>query len=181
MARTFTADLSVKGIDGLIKQLREYEDELKRKTEQLVRELAEAGIPVIDSNMAKATFTVDSDGVQSGSDPEHNTYVKIHTFGDYAEATLVVEGRELLFIEFGAGVYYNTPVGTSPHPKGGDLGYVIGSYGKGHGAQKIWGYFDDSGALVLTHGTEATMPVYKAELEIRDKYLKVARKVFGGG
>ena len=176
--RVFQSSLSVKGIDNLIKQLKDYQNQLNRKTEQLVKKLAEAGIPVIDSNMAKATFTVDSKGIQSGSDPEHYTYVKINTFGDYAEATLVVEGNELLFIEFGSGVYHNTPVGTSPHPKGGELGYVIGAYGKGHGVQKVWGYYDDDGNLILTHGTEATMPVYKAGLEIREKFLRIAREVF---
>lgn len=176
--RVFQSSLSVKGIENLIKQLRDYQNQLNRKTEQLVKKLAEAGIPVIDSNMAKATFTVDSKGIQSGSDPEHYTYVKINTFDDYAEATLIVEGNELLFIEFGSGVYHNTPVGTSPNPKGGELGYVIGSYGQGHGVQKVWGYYDDDGNLILTHGTEATMPIYKAGLEIREKFLRIAREVF---
>lgn len=176
---TLKSDLSVKGINNLIKQLKDYQNDLQKKTERLVKKLAEEGIPVIDQNMKKASFTVDGKGIQSGSDPEHYTYVKLHTFGNYAEAILIVEGKELLFIEFGAGVYHNTPVGASPHPKGGELGYVIGAYGKGKGAQKIWGYFSDSGEFVLTHGTEATMPVYKAGLEIRKKFLKAARETFG--
>lgn len=180
MKKQYKFSLSDKSIDKLLSELKKYKEYVLKKQEQLVLRLAEAGIPVIDSNMAKANFTVDSDGVQSGSDPEHNTYVRIRSFENYAEADLIVEGKELLFIEFGAGVYHNTPVGSSPNPKGGELGYVIGSYGKGHGKQKIWGYFDDSGAFILTHGTEATMPVYRAGLEIRKKFLRIAKEVFRG-
>ena len=40
---------------------------------------------------------------------------------------VVAHGDEVTFIEFGAGVYYNGAVGTSPHPKAGNL--TIGSYG----------------------------------------------------
>ena len=46
------------------------------------------------------------------------------------------------------------------------------------GVQKIWGYYGDSGELILTHGVEAQMPVYKADMEIIQKYTEVARRVF---
>lgn len=172
------ADLSVSSINNLKKQLQDYQKDLIRKCELFVKKLAEAGIPVIDENMAKAAFTVDDKGIQSGANPEHNIQIKINSFGDYVRADLIVEGKELHYIEFGAGVYYNGEAGTSPHPKGEEFGYVIGSYGKGHGVQKIWGYYSDSGELVLTHGVEATMPVYKASLEIADNVVKIAKQVF---
>ena len=83
-----------------------------------------------------------------------------------------------MFIEFGAGVFYNGAAGSSPHDKGVVNGMVIGSYGEHHGIQKVWGYYDDDGTLVLTHGVEAQMPVYKADMEIIQKYVEVARRVF---
>lgn len=177
--KTLKADLSISSIRNLQKELEKYKDSLTYKCELLVKRLAEAGIPVIDENMAKAAFTVDEKGMQSGADPQHYTHVKINTFGNYARADLIVEGAELLFIEFGAGVYYNGSAGSSPHPKGEEFGYVIGSYGKGHGVQKVWGYYADSGELILTHGVEATMPVYKASLEIAENVVKIAKQVFG--
>lgn len=177
--KTLKADLSVSSIRNLQKELEKYRDSLTYKCELLVKRLAEAGISVIDENMAKAAFTVDEKGIQSGADPQHYTQVKINTFGNYARADLIVEGTELLFIEFGAGVYYNGAAGSSPHPKGEEFGYVIGSYGKGHGVQKVWGYYADSGELILTHGVEATMPVYKASLEIADNVVKIAKQIFG--
>lgn len=182
MARKISINiLSPSSIDKAIKELQAYEQSLNDKCEEFVRELAEIGIPVIDERMSAATFTIDSNGIQSGADSTHNTYIKIHSFGDYSEATLVTEGSELLFVEFGAGVYYNGSVGSSPHPKGGEFGYRIGYYGKGHGKQKVWGYYDDGGELVLTHGVNATMPVYSAWKEMYMKLDEIAREVFTSG
>lgn len=177
--KTLKADLSISSIRKLQKDLEKYKDSLNYKVKIFAEKLAESGIPVINSNMAKAAFTVDEKGIQSGADPQHYTHVKLHAFGDYARADLIVEGSELLFIEFGAGVYYNGTAGSSPYPKGQEFGYVIGSYGKGHGVQKVWGYYADSGELILTHGVEATMPVYKASLEIAENVVKIAKQVFG--
>ena len=179
--KVIKCSLSQKSIQNAIQELRSYQSELRRKTELFVKKLAEVGIPVIDENMAKASFTYDDKGIQSGSDTSHYTHVEIHTFGDYAQANLIVENKSILFIEFGAGVYYNGAAGASPHPKGQEVGFLIGSYGAGHGQKKVWGYYDDSGQLVLTHGVEATMPVLKAYNEIIQKCVKVAKEVFGDG
>ena len=93
-------------------------------------------------------------------------------------ATLIVSGKDLLFIEFGAGVHYNGAVGSSPHPLGASKGYTIGSYGKGNGSKDAWYYYSDTGEVVKSHGTQATMPVYKAGVEMRQQMLKIAKEVF---
>lgn len=172
------AELSVKGLRNLQKQLLAYKTSLSDKCDRLVKELAELGIPTIEENVAKASFTYDSQGIQSGSDTEHKTYVKVDSLIGMSKATLVLEGKEILFIEFGAGVHYNGAVGTSKHPKGKENGFLIGTYGYGHGSQQVWGYYADSGELVLTHGTEATMPMFKASEVIRQKVVEKAREIF---
>ena len=174
-----SVDLSVKGIEKLKRYLLDYKNDLKRKLDVFVRELAEVGIPVIETNMADASYSYDGN-IRSGSDTTHYTHIKLNSFGDVANAKLIVEGKEVLFIEFGAGVALNTEVGTTPHPLGSQYGFLIGSYGQGNGAKKIWGYYADSGELVLTRGTKATMPVYKADLAIIQSVVSVAKKVFGG-
>lgn len=171
--------LSQKSIQETIQKLKQYQNYLQRKSKELVQELANVGIPVINENMANANFKYDSKGIESGSDTSHTTRVEISSNGIVTMANLIVSGKELMFIEFGAGVYYNGSAGSSPHPKGQEFGMVIGSYGLGNGQKKVWGYIDDSGELVLTHGTKATMPVYKADLEIIQRYKEVAKKVFG--
>lgn len=178
--RVFKADcLSLSSIRELQKQLEEYQDSIKRKLEEVVREVAKVGLEVAEREISKASFTYDEKGIESGSDTEHNSQIKVTSLRGYAHADLIVEGRELLFIEFGAGVYYNGPVGSSPHPKGEEFGFLIGSYGKGHGAQKVWGYYNDSGDLVLTHGTRATMPMYNAFLKMYEEAPKIVKRVFG--
>lgn len=180
MAKTISIDLSLKGIQDLKQYLLDYADSLKSKLDRFVYELANEGIPVIESNMAEASYTYDEKGIQSGSDTAHQTYVKLNSSGDYAKATLIVEGAEVLFIEFGAGVSLNVEAGSTEHLLGAQYGFLIGSYGQGHGAQNVWGYYADSGELVLTRGTKATMPVYKASLEIRNSVVEIAKRVFGG-
>lgn len=178
--RVFKTDLSVKGIENLKKELINYRDnELPKKLDLFVKKLAESGIPVIERQMAQASYTYDEKGIESGADTTHNTYVKVDSLIGMSKATLVLEGREVLFIEFGAGVHHNGSVGSSPHPLGAQYGFLIGSYGMGNGSKQVWGYYADSGELVLTRGTKATMPMYSADLEIINNVVAIARGVFG--
>ena len=170
MAKKIRISLSEKSIQNAINEVRKYQRELISKNEVFVRRLAELGIPVIDQNIAVA---------QGDSDKNHNTYIKINSFGSYSEAKLVVEGKSILFIEFGAGIRYNGSAETSPHTKGEEFGYTIGSYGKGQGSKDFWFYYADTGEAVMSHGTEATMPVYKASVEIVQNIRRIAREVFG--
>lgn len=170
MTKKISISLSQKSIQNAINEVRKYQRELIDKNELFVRRLAELGIPIIDQNIAAA---------QGDSDKSHNTYIKINSFGSYSEAKLVVEGSDLLFIEFGAGAYYNGSAGTSPHPKGEEFGYTIGSYGKGQGSKDFWFYYADTGESVMSHGTEATMPVFRASQEIIQNIRRIAREVFG--
>lgn len=171
MSRIIKANLSNHSLNDLIKSLEFYKNEIVYKNDVFVRRLSELGIPIIESNILSS---------QGDSDKTHNTYIKLNAFRDYSKATLVCEGKDILFIEFGAGIHYNGSVGNSPHPKGQKLGYIIGSFGQGKGKRDIWGYYADSGEVILSHGTQATMPMYKASLEMQQKILQIAKEVFGG-
>lgn len=169
--RRFESDLSVKGINNLIKQLNAYKKELEAKNELFVERLAEIGIPVVEEHIAASV---------GDSDKSHDIYITVRNYGAISKATLVVQGKDLLFIEFGAGVHFNTPAGTSPHPKGQELGYTIGSYGKGQGARDFWVYYDTAGEKQFSQGTMATMPLYSAYISIKRQILTIAKEVFGG-
>lgn len=170
MSKKIHMSLSEKSIRNAINEIEAYKRQFIERNEVFVRRLAELGIPVIDQNIAVA---------QGDSDKNHNTYIKINSFGSYSEAKLVVEGKSILFIEFGAGIRYNGSSGTSPHPKGEEFGYTIGSYGKGQGSKDFWFYYADTGESVMSHGTEATMPVFRATQEIIQNIRRIAREVFG--
>lgn len=170
MSKKISISLSQKSIQNAIKEIEAYKRQFIDRNELFVRRFAELGIPVIDQNIAAA---------QGDSDKNHNTYIKINSFGSYSEAKLVVEGSDLLFIEFGSGVHYNGSSGTSPHPKGEEFGYTIGSYGKGQGQNDFWFYYADTGEAVMSHGTKAAMPVYRASQEIIQNIRRIAKEVFG--
>lgn len=169
MKRTFKAKLSTDSIRNLINDLKGYKHGLIDKQEVFINRLTEIGIPIIDERM----FTA------GDSDPTHYTHIEIQSFQGYMRARLVVEGEDLLFIEFGAGAHYNGAPGTSPHPLGAEMGYTIGSYGYGQGAKDYWYYVDDSGVARRSYGTRASQPVYQAGLEMRRQMVKIAKEVFG--
>lgn len=174
MSKKILFSLNKKSIQESINQLNQYKEDLRRKNDEFVKRLAELGIPVINQNISVA---------EGDSDKSHTTYINIDSSGEHAIVKLVVEGKDIAFIEFGSGIFYNGGqgmIGKSPHPKGEEKGYTIGSYGKGHGKQNTWGYYDDGGQLILSHGTEATMPVYKASMEIMKNIRRIAMEVFGG-
>lgn len=177
--------LTTKGsIENAIKELENYKRTLESRGETFVRRLAEIGIPVIDARIKAA---------QGDSDPNHYTYVKLYSFGDYSEAQLVVEGKDIMFFEFGAGIHYNGAAGSSPRGSavgtmngasyqirgGQELGYTIGSYGKGLGKNDSWFYIAENGDRIMSHGTEATMPLHSATVEILNNIERIAKEVYG--
>lgn len=164
-------NLSVSSVENAIKQIEEYKQSLDSKTRLLMEELGKIGIEKIESAMTNIT---------GDSSPEHYAYVKLNSFGSYARATIILQGKDIAFIEFGAGINYNGAVG-SGHGFGEKLGYTIGSYGKGQGANESWTYFDEEqGRFRTSKGTKAAMPMYTADEWIRKELIRIAKKVFGG-
>lgn len=170
--------LSPSSVREAQRQIEAFYNSFPYKCERLTRELVNRARYVIEAQISAAQITYDEKGIQSGADVSHSTNVSYHTMGDITRATITVSGEEIAFIEFGAGVYHNVPAGTSSHPLGSRFGFVIGSYGKGHGVQKVWGFYDESGKLVLTHGVRATMPMYNALLWMKKEARALAREIF---
>ena len=135
-----------------------------------MRRLAEIGIPVIDSRIAAA---------QGDSDKSHSTDIEVNVLGDVTRARLTLSGRDVLFIEFPTGIYYNSGV---HHPKAAEFGYGVGTYGKGQGLDPgYWWYKGDDGAMHFSRGTECTMPMYSASLEMIRRVEEIVTEVFGDG
>lgn len=164
--------LSRRSIRSAINKLKTEKEELKRKTSIFVQRLAEVGIETIDST---------GPGLGDSDFSGLNSFVQMGTDGSTVTATLFIQGRDVAFIEFGAGVFYNGNPGGSPNPQGTKVNppMTIGSFGKGHGLEDSWWYKDDSGQWHESHGTQATMPMYRAEQEIIKKFQDVAQEVFG--
>lgn len=179
MARTFTVDIMSKSsIENLIKDLTQYRDDFNARIKVFVRRLTRIAVEEIEKDINRAGITVDANGIESGSQTEHKVVERYTDGVTYSKSKIIVSGKEIMFIEFGAGVYYNAS--PSPHPKGEEFGFVIGSYGKGYGLRQVWGYYGDDGELHLTHGVKATMPLYNAVQRLYCEAPAIAKEVFGG-
>lgn len=172
MAEKITVTLSADGIEKAIGQIRAYQADIRQKTLIYKKRLSERLSELVESGFNQSS----GDDVLDGSAEVPDISVSVE---DSGEITIVsASGKEVVFIEFGAGVYHNGAVGSSPHPNGEQLSFTIGSYGQGKGAREVWGYYDESGALKLTHGTPASMPMYNAVKQVIAEAAQLAREVF---
>lgn len=169
--KVITFDLSVRGINRAIKELEEYKQELLRKTDLLKNRIAEELRKEAEKGFSNAIV---DDLVRGGGRPA-NVSVSI----DSRESITVViaKGEDAIWCEFGAGVYHNGSAGSSPHPKGSELGFVIGGYGKGKGKQNAWAFYEN-GELKVTRGTPAVMPMYNAVKLVSERVVQIAKEVF---
>ena len=157
-------NLSSKSIRAAIAELETYKDSLDAKTAKLLEELANIGVKEASVRFTTAMY-----------DGKNDSYVTLETIpGGYC---IKAEGKAVAFIEFGAGVYHNPG---EPYPNPRPSGIVgIGEYGMGHGKRQAWGFRDEDGELVITHGNPAAMPMWYASEEMRSSILQKFKEVFG--
>ena len=162
--QVITMKLSSRSIKDAIKELKSYRDSITAKMDKMLEKLAYIGVKEASVRFTTAIY----DGVNDSS-------VTLETIKD--GYCIKAEGRAVAFIEFGAGVYHNPD---EPYPNARPAGIVgIGEYGKGYGKRQAWGFKDDSGELVITHGNPAAMPLWYASEEMRDAILTTFKEVFG--
>lgn len=157
-------ELSEASIDDAIKQLQTYRNSMETWKNKLVRLLSEIGVREASVRFTTAMYDGNNDS---------SVNLKISKTGCVIEA----KGQAVAFIEFGSGVYHNPG---EPYPNPRPEGVVgIGEYGKGYGKRQAWGFKDESGELVITHGNPAAMPMWYATEEMRSKLQQIAQEVFG--
>ena len=184
MKKVIDVKLSPAGVAKAISQLKAYKRDFIEKTKLFRLRFAERVKDIAEEMYAETYYedivAVKRNGVVSrgaGLLPSPTIPVNIETTDDY---TAVVAGDVAVFIEFGAGVYYNGAAGSSPHPLGAGLGYTIGSYppAPSKGRRKAWGFYEGD-TVYITHGTASQRVLYLsvryAQAEVED----IARKVFG--
>lgn len=176
MSKTIKFGLSESEIQRAIDEVEKFKTDFLKKVDTYRKRIAKEIAEQASANFENSVM----DDVINGSPRKPD--VTVDWTDDGKIAVVVANGEDAVWCEFGAGVYHNGSVGSSPNPYGNDLGFTIGSYGKGRGQQKVWGYYTDPDSktgLVLTHGTPASMPMYNAAQEVLRKSVEIAREVFG--
>lgn len=156
--------LDADSINSAIAELMAYRSSLEQKKETLLKELANIGLKEAQVRFTGAMY----DGVND---------VNVTMQGTYPGYVILAKGKAVAFIEFGAGVYYNSGASYPGNKPQGIVG--IGEYGKGYGKRQAWGYKDDNDNLVITRGNPAAMPMWYASEEMRSNILKIFKEVFG--
>lgn len=87
---------------------------------------------------------------------------------------LTVRGKDLVFVEFGAGAYHNGSGYENDLSKVVEFPTDIGSYGKHQGLQPHWFVAHN----LASRGTPMYMPIYRALLAISPEVPTIVRKVF---
>lgn len=165
-----------KSLQRAIKQIEAYRDDLPRKCQEICRRLAEEGVKVAD---------VAINSVPIGKTITLTTDINPSKMG--CRAIMKMTGRETrtedgrifytaLGIEFGSGIYYNK----TANPKSSEFGMGVGTFpGQTHAFEDKWYYLGDDGEWHASHGTQASMPMYKASVEMRKKIDSIVKEVFG--
>lgn len=103
-----------------------------------------------------------------------NGFTTTYTINDRSAALTVNGGKDLMFIEFGAGY----GVKENPLSKKISTPTQRGSYGKGQGIYEYW-YFSINGQKYMGVGTPASMPICKAIEQVQTELETIAKGVFG--
>lgn len=171
MTKIVINGLSAESLSKAANRVRKLQKAYYNKNREFVRRLTEAGLEVITESLGQMQG-------DSEAPTPNRPHVRLADSGINMQAVLRLHGEDVMFVEFGAGIHYNGSPNSSPNPKGIELGYTIGSYGKHQGLEDHWFYEDDNGITVISYGTKAVMPMWKADLEIRQKFASIAKEVF---
>lgn len=157
--KRITIELSPSSCQKAIEELKQYEREIRPKLDEVCRRLAEIGREEVVS-------IVDGIRLSDGNSVERVDVAKIDN-----GYKLVMEGKDVYFIEFGTGdgvsAHYDTSVPVAWGSWSAEHSQMLFKYG-------FW-YYDK----VRYTGTPAYMPMYYAEKKMREEMPRVVKEVFG--
>jgi hypothetical protein len=170
MSKVIKCKLDVASLDRAISELDTYQEELISKLESFVDALLSVG--VAEASGRASSYAGDSK-------PARVVAEYVLKSKDSILATIALVGEDALFIEFGAGIAYNTGM---EHPKAGEFGYGVGTYPSKHPPNRAinpgYWFYRENGELKKSIGTQATMPIYFASETMRNNAIQKALEIF---
>lgn len=171
--KTINVQLSEAGIQQAIREIERWNRDFQERVSKFTQRLADEGCKITSVKVDSVPGEYKSGTIRVWADTSADGYLTY-------KASYYMEGHAAIFIEFGAGVFYNTGLGSSVHPKGEDLGFEIGSWSF---SDKGMGFAGDPGWFYggkYTHGTPTYMPMYSGAQELAQKIQAIAKEVFNG-
>lgn len=164
MSKTIAIDiLDASSVDAAVREIQEYAKWVQTKAEALAKRLAAYGLTQVRIGYNAAVYDEDKHIEVSVANRGDNTYV------------ITAEGRDVLFLEFGAGVRYG-----DGHPLNGDLGMGPGTYpGQTHVPEPgFWWYTGEDGESHFSVGNAPSMVMYLTGMELEREVERIAMEVF---
>lgn len=168
--RKYVANLSVKGIEELKRELLNCKDNvLQHRVDLLVKILAEKGVDIAQANVAKLDAIFTGELISS-----------IHTkYGGSAKGTaifyVVADSEHAVYVELGTGM-----VGASkPYPGKLPVMYAQGkTIHHTKNGKYGWFYQDANGDWYFTEGMPSRPFMYETSLELMNLVVSTAKEVF---
>lgn len=174
MSKTITLSLSAADMDRAIRELQQFEQYIKTKTQELLQRLAERGVEIASVKFSAAVY-----------DGTNDVSCSFETLDDRTVAVVAV-GNAVLFIEFGTGIFYpdNHPEAAQNQMIRGEFGHKLGRLPGG------WRYHGDPGTngeiitrgkhkgMVHTRGNPANMSMYQTVRDLEREFEDIVRSVF---
>lgn len=166
MSKVIRCKLDSASIGQAIKELQDYRKGLEDKIRQFVESLANDGVEV-----AKAWIMA-----SQGNSEKPTVSLQVNPAGDITRAQITMTGKDVLFVEFGAGIHYNG----NDTPHAAKFGYGVGTYNpSSDNAFNPDGWYYWTGTeRVHSYGTEGTYPLYHAVENARNTAIKKAIEIF---
>lgn len=156
-------------VNKAITDLQAVKAEWLAKCRQVEEEVARQLADIISENLADIPYSDDLKDIGT-----HTATPTFPILGAMANGnTVTIGGEEVVFVEFGAGIYHNAGT-NNPLADSVQFDTAIGSYGKGQGNQKYWFVAHN----LISCGTPAYMPIYRAIEAIKPMIPTIARQVF---
>lgn len=161
--RVIKVDISAAGVNKAIQELKDWKEWLLRKTEQLLKELANEGVQIASAHFASAVYDGYSDVTVRMEERDENTVAVIGI------------GKTVLMLEFGSGVRY-----PDSHPEAGPENTIHGSWSEGEFGKGHWdnpkGWFYAHGKR--SFGNPANRCMYQTKSDLEARFEQIARRVF---
>lgn len=173
--KTIHIDLLDKdSIKSAVAELREVRRDWEKKANEAAKEVCREIAMQIQANLEYVAFTDDMINVKT-----HEIIQKKEPMGvwDLTETKngckVTIRGKDIVFVEFGAGAHYNHG-NENPLSESVSFSTEIGSFGKGQGVNDYWFVAHN----LISKGTPAYMPIYRAILAVKPEVPTIVRKVF---
>ena len=171
-------NITIRGVDKLIKHIESYSKQLDSKLKRFVEELGKIGYNEAVTLYTNAEYAGTNDVV-----------VDLPYWKDDKTLVLSATGSSITFIEFGTGIW---KYGGDTHPLADELGFKRGEFGYGLGKLRSWRYYGEPGNLgvpitegkhagmIKTEGNPPAKAMYFAGKTMQEEILTIAKEVFNG-